>query len=707
MRQGAARIGVDVGGTFTDVVLVLPDGRVLLNKTTTTPSDAGQGVAAGIARVLADSGLDPSDVTEIVHGTTVASNTILQKSGARTGLLTTMGFRDVLEIGRIRTPGMFDLAWSKPEPLVPRRWRLEVTGRIAADGSEVTPLDEAAVRIAAKTFVDEGVEAVAICFINSYVEPRHELRAHAILREVAPALMLTASCEVLPEIKEYERTSTAVVNAYLLPAMRSYLSRLTGRLATLGLHAPVQVMASSGGMIGLAIARALPVFAVGSGPAGGVAGAARLSGPFHPVGTDRIAADFIVFDMGGTTAKAALIEGGKPALVTEYEFRDGISSPSRFTKGAGYMLKVPAIDIAEVGSGGGSIARVDAGGLLQVGPISAGGNPGPACYGLGNDRPTVTDANVVLGLLNPSELAGGSLRIDPTLAAQAIERHVAGHLGIGLMAAAHGIRAVANAGMARAIRAVTVERGRDPRSMTLLAFGGGGPLHAVDLARALGITQVVISPMSGVFSAAGMLAADVEHSAVRAVLAPLDTVPDDLVQSGLDALRTAGLRELAGEGYTADAVVLRLAADVRYLGQSSELTVPLVGSCFDVAARRALAEAFHAAYADTFGYRSDDRLELVNLRLTAVGTAPGRLAFERLQLSGVAMQGSSGHRSVSFTAGQPPVRAVLLPRSSIGLAPIAGPAIIESYDTTIAVPPGVIARAGATGTILIEVPANA
>ena len=696
MSVGGARIGVDVGGTFTDVVLALPDGRVRLNKTTTTPADPGIGVAAGIAAVLAEAGLDPASVTEVVHGTTVASNTILQKRGARTGLLTTAGFRDVLEIGRIRTPGMFDLSWSKPEPLVPRRWRLDVPGRIAADGQEVTPLSEEAVAAAADRFVAEGVEAVAICFINSYVNPAHEQRAQAILRAAAPSLMLTASCEVLAEIKEYERTSTAVVNAYLLPAMRTYLTQLAGRLAALGVHAPVQVMASSGGMIGLDTARHRPVFAVGSGPAGGVAGAARLSG----------GADLIVFDMGGTTAKAALVTGDKPALVTEYEFRDGISSPSRFTKGAGYMLKVPAIDIAEVGSGGGSIARIDAGGLLQVGPQSAGGDPGPACYGRGNDRPTVTDANMVLGLLNPVSLAGGSMRVDPALSARAIETHVAGPLGIGLLEAAHGIRAVANAGMARAIRAVTVERGLDPRDMALMAFGGGGPLHAVDVALALGIGRVVVAPMSGVFSAAGMLAADVEHSLVRAILAPLASVEPGVVQGALDALRQEGLRDLVAEGYGPEAVSLRFSADLRYIGQSSELGVSLPGAVFDADARAALATAFRSAYADVFGYGSHDPLELVNLRLTAVGTAPGRLDFGTLALDAAALDGITGQRDVSFTSGAPRTPAALLARGGLGTDPVAGPAIIESYDTTIAIPPGATARVGDNGTILITVPAN-
>src|SRR5262245_25152086 len=430
-QRAGSRIGVDVGGTFTDVVLALADGRIYVNKTTTTASDPGEAVAAGIASVLQDASLDPKHVTEVVHGTTVASNTILQKVGARTGLLTTRGFRDVLEIGRIRTPGMFDLAWRKPEPLVPRRWRLEAIERIGADAGIVTPLDESSVHDAASKFLNEGIQAVAVCFINSYVNDVHERRAAAILRECAPSLLVTASCEVLPEIKEYERISTAVVNAYLLPAMRGYLSRLAERLSELGVTAPIQVMASNGGMVGIETARERPVFAVGSGPAGGVAGSARL-GP--AIG----AADLIVFDMGGTTAKAAIVEGGEPQIVTEYEFRDGISTPSRFTKGGGYTLKVPSIDIAEVGSGGGSIARIDAGGLLVVGPESAGGDPGPACYGRGTERPTVTDANMVLGYLNPRALAGGSLAVDATLSHRAVDAHIAHPLGLTVEDAAHG-----------------------------------------------------------------------------------------------------------------------------------------------------------------------------------------------------------------------------------------------------------------------------
>jgi len=689
-----ARIGVDVGGTFTDVVLALPGGRIVVNKTTTTPEDPGEGVAAGIAAVIAEAGMDPRQVTEIVHGTTVASNTILQKAGARTGLLTTLGFRDVLEIGRIRTPGMFDMAWRKPEPLVPRRWRLEARERIGADGSIVTPLDEAGVREAAAFLAAEGVEALAICFINSYANDLHERRAAAILREAAPDLLITASCEVLPEIKEYERTSTAVVNAYLLPAMRGYLSRLQQRLAAIGIAAPVQVMASNGGMIGLGAACERPVFVVGSGPAGGVAGAARL-------GADIGAPDLIVFDMGGTTAKAAIIEGGQPSLVTEYEFRDGISTPSRFVKGAGYMLKVPAIDIAEVGSGGGSIARIDAGGLLVVGPQSAGGDPGPACYGRGNTEPTVTDANMVLGYLNPTSLAGGSLRVDAMLARAAIDAHIAAPLGLSVEDAAHGIRQIANVNMARAIRAVTVERGKDPRDLALMAFGGGGPLHAVDVARLLGIRRVLISPVAGVFSAAGMLAAEAVHEFVHPLLLPLAKLTPQMFASARERLAQDGHAALAHEGYAAETVELRFAADLRYAGQSSQLTVPLRQTAGD-----ALHADFERLYGETFGYTAPgEAVELVNLRLSAIGRAEGRIDFPSLTLDARALHGTAGERLVSFARGQAPLPTRLLPRAALAEGPVQGPAILESYDTTIVVPPGCTARAAGAGTVAIEMEA--
>ncbi|HSH08619.1 MAG TPA: hydantoinase/oxoprolinase family protein [Burkholderiales bacterium] len=691
----AARIGCDIGGTFTDVILQHPDGRLFVNKTSTTPQQPGRAVVAGIRALLAQSGLAPETVGEVVHGTTVASNTILQKTGARTGVLATRGFRDVLEIGRIRTPTMFDLAWQKPEPLAPRRYRLEVDERIAADGSVVRPLDADEVRAAARRFEAEGVEAVAVCFINSYANPAHEIAAKRILEAECPRLLVTASCDVLPEMKEYERTSTTVVNAYILPAMRSYLARLQRDLAAIGIRAPLHVMASNGGMIGIAAASERPVFAVASGPAGGVTGAARL-------GAGTRAQDLIVFDMGGTTAKASIIEGGAPSLTNEYEFRDGISTPSRFLKGGGYVLKVPAIDIAEVGAGGGSIAAVDAGGLLGVGPQSAGADPGPACYRLGNDRPTVTDANLVLGYLNPVALAGGSLAVDPAAAQAAVAQHVGAPLGLSTLDAAHGIRHIANVNMARAIRAVTVERGRDPRDMALVAFGGSGPTHAVDVARLLGTRRVIVPVMAGVFSAGGMLAADAEHDFLRAVTCRLESADAARLEAAAAALRAQGGEALALEGYGADAVSMVLKADLRFVGQSSELTLALRDGPVNRAALDALRAAFLAAYRETFGYAADEPVELVNLRLSARGHRDDRLAFDGLRVDRAALAGTRGERPASFARGAAPVATPVIARADLDATERAGPLIIESYDTTVVVPPAARVRADAAGNLLLE-----
>ena len=689
-----ARVGIDIGGTFTDIVLSLSDGPLHISKVSTSVADPGLAVTAGLQSLLRDTGVRPDEVTEIVHGTTVGSNTILQRTGAKTGLITTKGFRDILEIGRIRTPQMFDLTWVKPTPLVPRRYRVEVDERVATDGSVVRPLDPAEVIAIGRRLVDEGIETVAVCFINSFANAAHEEQTRQILETEFPGLAVTTSFDVLPEVKEYERTSTTVVNAYLLTAMRSYLSRLTAGLAKIGVTCPLLVVTSNGGMMGVAAASEKPVYAVASGPAGGVAGAARL-------GRASGDADAIVFDMGGTTAKASIIEGGDPTLTAEYEFRDGISSPSRFIKGGGYMLKVPSIDIAEVGAGGGSIAGIDAGGLIRVGPESAGAEPGPACYGQGNDRPTVTDANVVLGLFNPASLAGGTKPIDHARAVRAIETHIAKPLNLDLATAAHGIREIANLNMARAIRSVTVERGRDPRRMTLVAFGGSGPAHAVDVARLLGIGRVVVPTLSGVFSAVGMLASDVQHDFVRSVLRPLASATAADLDPIVERLRADGRETLSREGYAGQSAELSLSADLRYLGQSSELTVPFPDGRTTDKSRQRLYDAFHKAYLATFGYHNDEPLELVNIRLAARGLRKHRLAFGRAAAIDRA-PAASGKRKVSFGRNGAARPTPVEPRASVGRKPRRGPVILESYDTTIVVPPDAKVHRDAYDSLVIE-----
>ncbi len=689
----SARVGVDIGGTFTDLVLRLADGTLRVSKVSSTPEDPGIAVVRGLDALLRAAGVPPGTVVEVVHGTTVASNTILQKKGARVGLLTTRGFRDVLEIGRVRTPDLFDLTWEKPEPLVERRHRLEVDERIAADGAVVRPLDREGLLAAAERLVADGADVVAVSFINSYVNPVHERLAESLLTARFPTLDVTASYRVLPEIKEYERTSTTVVNAYLLPVMRRYLANLAAGLRGIGVEAPLLVVASNGGVVGAPAAAERPVFAVGSGPAAGVAGAARL-GPVADT------PNLIAFDMGGTTAKASLVEEGRVSLTTEYEFREGITTSSRFIKAGGYMLKVPAIDIAEVGAGAGSIAHIDDGGLLRVGPESAGAHPGPACYALGGGRPTVTDANVALGFLNPAYLAGGELRIDAERARAAIRAHVAEPLGLSVEEAAHGIREVANANMARAIRSVTIERGRDPRDFTLVAFGGSGPVHAGDVARALDIRRVLVPVSPGVFTAVGMLASDVQHHFVRASGGPLDGLVVDRANARLDEMIREALATLAQEGYPRDQVRLDAQADLRYVGQSSELVIPIPGGRLAPERLPALREAFAREYAATYGYASDEALELVNVRVVATGVRASRLDFRTVRVAAGA-PAPPATRLVSFARRAPAVETRVLAREAITAAGRAGPLIVESYDSTVVVPPGAAVHRDAVDNLLI------
>ena len=686
--DGRYRVAVDIGGTFTDIALFTDSGLIHQGKISSTPDDPSVAVIDGVGQLLAELSVAPSAIAEVLHGTTVGSNIILQRKGARTGLITTRGFRDVLEIGRIRMPDMFDLTWDKPKPLVLRRHRLEVVERMAADGSPVEPLSEASVINAARTLVAENIEAIAIAFINSYRNPAHELQAEAILRASFPQLLVTTSCAVLPEMKEYERTS--VVNAYLLAAMRSYLERLESGLRSIGIAAPILVMTSNGGMLAANVTCDKPVLVVASGPAGGVIGAARL-------GIARNDRDVIVFDMGGTTAKAVIIEDGRPTMTSEYEFRDGISTSSRFIKAGGYMLKVPAIDIAEVGAGGGSLASIDKGGLLTVGPQSAGAVPGPACYGLGNDKPTVTDANVVLGFINATALAGGRLGIDRSLSETAIRRHVGDPLGLPLQDAAHGIRAVANAAMARAVRAVTVERGRDPRDLTLMAFGGNGGVHAPDLARQLGIPRVVVPPMSGIFSALGMLASDIEHTALKTVGRRLDKMS----VADLEAIKTELQRQvsvqLAADGYQAGRTALVWEADLRHEGQATELTVPFEGENFEQ-----IRTHFIAEYFKTYGYRDDTPIELMKLRVAGRGLRDNRLDFGHMKIAPRAGTSRNGSRQISFARGEPAIAVEIVDRGAVGSAARAGPLIIEEFDATIVVPPDARVHKDAIGCIVLE-----
>jgi len=688
---GNARVAVDIGGTFTDLVLLSGEGQTHYLKLASTPDHPERAVIDGIAEILETAGLEPADVAEVLHGTTVGSNTLLQKLGATTGLITTKGFRDVLEIGRVRTPDMFDLTWSKPEPLVARRFRREVNERITTDGEVLTPLDVGEVVSVARDLAGDGVHSIAICFLNSYRNPQHEQAAEAAIRDALPDLAVTSSVSVLPEIKEYERVSTAVVNAYVLPVLQSYLARLEDGLRAAGIDAPLLVSNSNGGLAAAATAREKPVFFISSGRSAGVVGATHMG---SAVGERNL----IVFDMGGTTASAALVHNGELSRTNEYEFRAGISTPSRFIKAGGYMMRVPTVDVAEVGSGGGSIAWVDEGGLLNIGPISAGAEPGPACYAIGGDRPTVTDANVVLGLL-PDNLAGGSLHLDVEAARTAIQRHVAEPLGLGLEDAARGIRDVANVNMARAIRAVTVERGVDPREFTLLGFGGSGPVHACDLARVLNISRVLFPPMPGVFTAMGMLAGDVERYFIQAWPGLLRKMDKSELDGVMSALADRARATLAEEGYDAAAISLDFEIDLRFEDQDNEVAIPVSTDALDA---ETLRSAFIEAYRSIYQYASDDEVEIVNIRLIGRGLRPNKVDFAHVRTAPGSTGGAgAASRSAYFSRDTGWADAPVLWRETFE-GEQAGPAIIESSDSTIVVPPGARAMLDEAGNIVVE-----
>lgn len=530
------RVAFDIGGTFTDVVIAGARGHLFTYKILTLPDSLG----ADVGRCVADALRQQSGgrVASMVHGTTVASNAVLEGKGAVTGLITTAGFRDELEIRRLGRPGVYDVFWERTPPLIPRRLRVEVRERVTVHGQVDTPLDVNDVRTALHKLRAHGVEAVAISFLHSYVNPLHEQRAAALVRELLPHVMVCTSSAVLPEIREYERTSTTALNAYLMPVVNRYLDQLETQLRQY--HPSLLVMQSNGGVMTSEHARRRPVHMIESGPAAGVLAAASLA---REVGLSHV----VAFDMGGTTVKACLIEDGQPVETAEGEVGAGINLAGRLSRGAGYALRVPMYDIAEVGAGGGSLAWVDEGGALRVGPRSAGAVPGPACYGRGGTTLTITDANVVLGYMNPERIAGGTVPIDAAAARRAIAEHLGTRLRLPVQDAAYGVYQVANATMMRAIRAVTTERGRDPRDFSLIAFGGAGPLHAAALAASLGMTRVYVPLFPGLFSALGLLLADLRYDYVQSIPGRLDAVDPATLLRAFEALAARVQEEVGRE----------------------------------------------------------------------------------------------------------------------------------------------------------------
>jgi N-methylhydantoinase A len=687
------RIGIDIGGTFTDLVMVGADGTVATHKVSSTVDDFSRGIMVGLTTLLEEQGVRPSDIGTVVHGTTVATNAILEGTGARTALITTAGFRDVLELRRSRIPELYNLFYQKPAPLVPRRLRIEVIERVGANGEVRRPLDAGSVAAAVERLCRDGVEAVAVCLLHSYANPAHE---RAVARAIAAHMsdvFLSCSVDVLPEIREYERTSTTVINAYVGPLVKHYLRSLLTKFQSVSLRAPLLLMQSAGGVMTAEAAMIQPAHIIESGPAAGVIASVQLA---RRTGH----ANIITLDMGGTTAKASIIENGEAATTSEYEVGAGITLSSRLVKGGGYALKLPVLDISEIGAGGGSIVSVDSGGLLQIGPRSAGAVPGPACYGTGGEEPTLTDALVTLGYLNPEYLAGGRVRLNAHRARRAVAERVAAVLGKPLLETAYGIYAIASATMMRAVKAVSTFRGRDPRDFVLLAFGGNGAAMAAEMIRVLEMQRALIPPHPGLFSAFGLLQSNIEHQLVQTCFRRLGAARVDEINSQLAALQARMYEALSAQGIRPGQVTLRRSADLRYSGQAFELTIPLPLHELTAEELAELPELFGAEHLRTYGQRAaDEPLDLVNLRLSGtVATAPLPLA-EALPPATHEVRRRVAYFGSRYGQRETPV----IERRHLTGRPIPGPLIIEEYDATCVVPPDFTAQLDAWHNIVVEV----
>ena len=680
-RLRGCTIALDVGGTFTDVTLLDPaTGRLWITKTPTTPRDPSEGFLVGVEKVLRIAGAHPSGLGQVLHGTTTATNAILEDKGAPTGLLTTAGFRYVLEIGRHDIPRRANMfAWVKPSRPVPPELIFEIPGRIGVDGQELEPMTEGAVRAAARHLREAEVVSVAVCFLHSYANDTHERRAREVLLEEHPGCAVSLSSEVLPVFREYERTMATVLNAYVQPLVGRYVERLEERLLSRGISAPLRIMKSNGGVVGADVVRRQSIHTALSGPAAGVVGARLVGGA---AGFE----DLISVDVGGTSADVCMIRGGEAEITVEG------------TVGA-WPLHLPMIDIHTIGAGGGSIARVADDGTLTVGPESAGAEPGPACYGAGGEEPTVTDAHLVLGRIS-SHLVGGEIALDVERSRRAIEERVARPLGLSLEAAADGILDIVNNNMVGAIRLVSVERGYDPRDFALLPFGGAGPLHGADLATLLGMRTVVVPRHPGVLSTFGLLGTEVRNDYARTSLQKPPDYDLEAIAAVYADLERQAQAWLAAEGVPAARRRLRRLADLRYRHQGFEITVPWEerGLSPDTLIRR-----FHARHRQLYTYALEDApVEIVTLRVAAAGSVR-RFALPTLDARrGPARRARPGGRLVYF-AGAGWVSCPCVDRAALGVgAVLAGPAIVEQLDSTTVVWPGQRATVDRHGNLIVR-----
>jgi len=692
-------LGIDIGGTFTDIVVYDHDsGGQWSRKVLTTHEDPARAVAAGVAALLREGRLTPEHFTRVVHATTLFTNALIERKGALTGLITTAGFGDTLEIGRERKYELYDLQIARPEPLVPRNLRLEVDERSLADGRVERRLDTSELESRAKALVRAGVESIAVVFLHAYANPRHELQAARFIEKRYPKVTVTTSHEVAPEIREYERASTTVANAYIKPLAHRYLALMAKRLDGVGIPAPLLLMLSSGGLTHVAEAQRTPVQMLESGPAAGA-----LAGAFfgRADGNGRL----LAFDMGGTTAKLSLVDEGEP--LTAYSFE--AARQKRFMEGSGLPIRISTIELIEIGAGGGSIASVDEIGLLKVGPRSAGSQPGPASYGLGGTEPTVTDADFLLGYLNPGYFAGGEVKADVAAARRAIES-LAGTLGLEPIKVAWGIHDIVNENMASAARVHIAERGRDPRDYALLCTGGAGPVHAGEVALKLGISRVICPPSAGVASALGLLVAPARVDRVATVGARLDTGSLASLEAAFRRLEDEARAVMADTGLELETTTMERLADGRFLGQGFDLVVELPRGPYDDGAqsRKQLTAAFESAYREKFALTPPGvPVEFLNIRVSARAPVSGSEVVLQGRKGAGAAAALKGRRPAYFSEAGGFVETSVYDRYRLGVGDeLEGPAVLEEEGSTLVVGPGAAARVAPTGNVILTLPAR-
>ena len=680
---GKYRLGIDVGGTFTDAMIINEEtGEIRIGKVPSTPKDPSIGFLDAVDTILKENNIEAQDVTYVVHGTTVATNAIIEGKMAATGFITTEGFRDMLEIQRQIRPSLYDLQFEKPQPLVPRYLCFGIPERMDFQGNILTKLDTDSVRDVARQLKKEGVESIAVCYLHAYINNEHEARTEALLKEEFPEAIISLSSEVAPEFREYLRASTTVINAAVRPIVSRYLTSIESRLKAAGLSAELLVMQSNGGVLTFGAASEKPVFMVESGPAAGVIAASYLG---NTLGSPNV----LSFDMGGTTAKTGLVRKGTPTITKDYEVGVAAGGTGTGVQGAGYPIRTPVIDLVEIGAGGGSIAWVDSGGILRVGPQSAGADPGPVCYGRGGEEPTITDANLVLGRLDPEYFLGGKMKLDVEGARKAIESKCAKPLGLDLLEVALGIVEIANTAMVNALRRISVQRGYDPREFMLVAFGGAGPVHANRLADQLEIPKTLIPMSPGITSATGLLVTDLKHDYSNTLIQPIDELDLSAIENTYVGMETQGRTALSNEGMEENSIRFIRQVDVRYIGQSYELGIVVEPGKFDGVRRDQILEEFHKEHERAYGFSAPgEPVEIVAIRLTAVGDIAKPTLREIGKTSGGVDSARRTTRSVYFAESKGFVDCPVYDRYKLSSGDVLqGPAIIEEMDSTTIIHP--------------------